>query len=58
MEQYRKIDKVRDMCTNLFIQSMHENIYYYSCLKQGFAHEEYKVIDQLFQSEKKFFFKL
>ena len=55
MEQYRKIDKVRDMCTNLFIHSMHENIYYYSCLKQGFAHEEYKVIDQLFQSEKNFF---
>ena len=55
MEQYRKIDKVRDMCTNLFIHSMHENIYYYSCLKQDFAHEEYKVIGQLFQSEKIFF---
>lgn len=33
---------------------MHENIYYYSCLKQGFGHEEYKVIGQLFQSEKIF----
>lgn len=55
MEQYRKIDKIRDICTNLFIQSKYAWVHLLLLLlKTSFAHEEYKVIGQLFQSEKNF----
>ena len=55
MEQYRKIDKIRDICTNLFIQSKYAWVHLLLLLlKTSFAREEYKVIGQLFQSEKNF----